>query len=166
MDQTPPSARPQPHEPRRDISPERQAAYYLGMGLAGIGILLFLSAAVFGPDVRSGFDQFHRDMQSAGLRAVFGMVLIAVGGIVAGIGAKGLAGSGIVLDPKKSREDLEPWNRMAGGMLDDTLSEVGVVKKLEERLGDRAPAVKIRCRQCQALNDETAKFCNQCGAAL
>lgn len=27
-----------------------------------------------------------------------------------------------------------------------------------------APAVKVRCRSCQALEDETAKFCSQCGA--
>jgi hypothetical protein len=26
--------------------------------------------------------------------------------------------------------------------------------------------VKVRCRGCQALNDETAKFCNQCGAEV
>jgi hypothetical protein len=32
-----------------------------------------------------------------------------------------------------------------------------------------APAgglVKVRCRGCQALNDERAKFCDQCGAAI
>jgi hypothetical protein len=26
--------------------------------------------------------------------------------------------------------------------------------------------IKIRCRGCQALNDESAKFCNQCGAVI
>jgi len=26
--------------------------------------------------------------------------------------------------------------------------------------------VKVRCQKCHALNDESAKFCNQCGAAL
>jgi hypothetical protein len=26
--------------------------------------------------------------------------------------------------------------------------------------------VKVRCRSCQSLNDETAKFCGQCGAAI
>lgn len=32
-----------------------------------------------------------------------------------------------------------------------------------------APAgevVKVRCRQCRALNEETARFCSQCGQAL
>lgn len=27
-------------------------------------------------------------------------------------------------------------------------------------------AVKVRCRVCRALNDETAKFCNQCGEKI
>ncbi len=26
--------------------------------------------------------------------------------------------------------------------------------------------VKVRCRSCQALNDEAAKFCDQCGAGI
>jgi hypothetical protein len=26
--------------------------------------------------------------------------------------------------------------------------------------------VRVRCRGCQALNEETARFCNQCGAAI
>lgn len=28
------------------------------------------------------------------------------------------------------------------------------------------PQIQIRCRSCRALNDETARFCNWCGAAL
>ena len=28
------------------------------------------------------------------------------------------------------------------------------------------PQVKIRCQRCRVLNDESAKFCNQCGTAL
>ena len=71
-----------------------------------------------------------------------------------------------MLDPERAREDLEPWSHMGGGMVQDALSEVNVVKKLEDRLDGGAPQVKVRCRACQALNDEAAKFCNQCGAAL
>lgn len=29
-----------------------------------------------------------------------------------------------------------------------------------------APAVKVRCRGCAQLNDESARFCQGCGAAL
>ena len=28
------------------------------------------------------------------------------------------------------------------------------------------PRTAVRCRQCLAPNDETAKFCNQCGSAI
>ena len=59
---------------------------------------------------------------------------------------------------------------MGGEMLNDALSEVDVVKKLGDRLEAAAPTasplVKVRCRKCAALNDESAKFCNQCSAAI
>ncbi len=82
------------------------------------------------------------------------------------VGARGAAGSGLVLNPEGARKDLEPWSRMAGGVAQDALSEVGVAKKLEEGLGKAAPEVKVRCPKCQALNDEKARYCSQCGTAL
>lgn len=36
----------------------------------------------------------------------------------------------------------------------------------EDEVGSPQPTVRVRCRQCRALNDETAKFCNQCGSAM
>lgn len=39
----------------------------------------------------------------------------------------------------------------------------------QHRLADRPRQeglVKVRCRSCQSLNDEAAKFCDQCGAAI
>ena len=45
-----------------------------------------------------------------------------------------------------------------------------MAKKLDEPAPAPAeppePVVKVRCRGCSALNDEHAKFCNQCGAAV
>jgi len=38
----------------------------------------------------------------------------------------GAAGSGIVLDPERAREDVEPWARMAGGVVKDALDEAGI----------------------------------------
>ena len=62
---------------------------------------------------------------------------------------------------------------MAGGMVDDALSEVKPVQKIVEHLTeehaapqDSAPVVKVRCRECHALNDDDARFCDQCGAEL
>jgi RNA polymerase subunit RPABC4/transcription elongation factor Spt4 len=98
-------------------------------------------------------------------RVITGMVLMMAGGMKH-VGAKGWAGSGIVLDPEKARKDVEPWSRMGGGVEQDALSEVEVVKKIEDRLDSPAPQVKVRCRKCQTLNDETAKFCNQCGSSI
>lgn len=150
--------------PRPQISPERKTVYYAGAVLTTIGLVLFLSTFV---SVAFGATAFR----FLPLQPVGGVICIIVGGMLQKLGRQGLAGSGLLLDPEKARKDLEPWNRMAGGMAEDTLSEIGVVRKLEDHL-DREPAtpappqIKIRCRNCQALNDETAKFCNQCGSGL
>ena len=152
--------------PNKQIPPERKALYYGGMALSGIGALLFLSTFVTFMANFGNFDDFEGRARSGGFRALGGMVLIVVGGIMMGVGARGWAGSGIVLDPQRARKDVEPWSRMGGGIVQDALSEVEVAKKFEQRLDSPEPHVKVRCRNCQALNDETAKFCNQCGSAL
>ena len=51
---------------------------------------------------------------------------MVVGGIVSGIGRAGAAGSGLILDPEKAREDIEPWSRMTGGVVKDALNEAGL----------------------------------------
>jgi hypothetical protein len=71
------------------------------------------------------------------------------------VAARGVAGSGIILDPKKAREDLSPWSSMAGGMIKDAMDETEIHTKKE--------IVKVRCRNCSELNDEDAKFCKNCG---
>lgn len=150
------------NEPRKQISPERQGTYYLGMLLSAIGVVLFFIVfiSMFAGGSSSG------SVPPLALAPV-GIVLIAIGRGLMSLGAKGLAGSGVVLDPEQARKDVEPWTRMAGGMVDDGLSEMDTVKKLvEERLDAPKQVVKVRCRQCQALNDEDAKFCNQCGGEM
>ena len=158
------------NEPQRRISPERKAVYYAGMTMMGIGGLLFIStfftfAANFG-----NFDNFQDRSQSLFLRALIAMVLLIAGSFVMRIGFAGKAGSGLVLDPEKARKDIEPWARMAGGITSDMLSEVEPVQRVVEHItneeGETKPVVKVRCPKCRALNDETAKFCNQCGAPL
>lgn len=147
--------------PKRQISPERKAIYYLGMGLVVVGVLLFFSNFLTRPTA-GNLEKFGEQADALFTRAVLGMILIVVGAIGMGIGSQGLAGSGVVLDPEEAREDLEPWSRMKGGMLQDALSEVEVVNKLAAP----PPEIKVRCRACQALNDENAKHCDQCGAGL
>jgi hypothetical protein len=159
-----------------EIPAERKLAYYAGMILAGIGALMFVSVFFTamsmvpdGPFTVTGGDPFDspaKKFQSLPLRAIGGMALIVVGGILRSVGSKGLAGSGIVLDPEQARQDLEPWSRMGGGVVQDALAEVEVVQKIQDRLAAPEPTIKIRCQQCQALNDEASKFCNQCGEAI
>lgn len=114
-------------------------------------------------------------MEAVAARAIGGMLLIGLGAAMMRVGRSGFAGSGILLDPEKARKDLEPWNRAAGGMANDALEEVDLAKKLTKKLDEPAPpavspppapVVKVRCRGCAALNDEHAKFCNQCGAMM
>lgn len=191
-------------EPHQSISPERQAAYYIGMFISGIGVLLIISFFFSGfhsspsrsassgdprafehsqiqqfetewQQTQQRHQQFENRISSAGQQAIVGMVLIVVGILIMSVGAKGAAGSGLVLDPEQARKDLEPWNRMKGGMVDDTISEIGVIKKVENAIDRLQPSeeaqkpqveIKVRCHKCQALNEETAKFCSQCGAAM
>ena len=152
--------------PQKQIPTARRAMYYGGMALTGIGLLLFLSTFVTFLTNFGNFDNFTGRAQSHGVRAFGGVILIMIGGFMRNVGAKGWAGSGVILNPEKARKDVEPWSRMGGGIVQDALSEVGVVKKIEDRLDSPEPQVKIRCQSCQQLNDENAKFCNRCGAAI
>lgn len=138
-------------DPKYNIPEERKTLYYLGAGLMVIGFILFIS--VFFTIFRGGPGSFTI--------GPIGFVLIIIGSVLRGIGARGLAGSGVVLDPQKAREDLEPYTRAGGGMIKDALEETGLT-----RPDNYEPQVKVRCRSCQALNDETAKYCNQCGEEL
>lgn len=145
----------------KKISPERKALYYTGMGLTGIGILLFLS--VF-------FTAFTGDpfemMESRGnpmANGFIGFILIGIGGVVMNLGARGAAGSGLILDPEKAREDLHPFTSAAGGMISDALEEVDLLKKRSE---EPEEVIRIRCPQCKELNEEDARFCKSCGKEL
>jgi hypothetical protein len=141
------------------------------MAVMAVGGLLFLSTFVTFAANFGNFEDFEGRAQSNMFRALGGMVLLIAGGALMRVGAMGAAGSGLVLDPEKAREDLEPWARAGGGLAGDAMSEVPLVKKLEDHLGgtkraDPPPQVKVRCPGCRALNDEGAKFCNQCGGAI
>lgn len=165
-----------------DVSAGRKFLYYGGMALMAVGFVLFISiffTAIgemarpgFGPGLGTRFGTVTRPGLGAVdpgaslmLRAVTGMLLVIAGGAMRAVGAKGLAGSGLVLSPKKAREDLEPWARMTGSLVDDALSEVDALKRPKEAPA-RQVAVKVRCRECGTLNDETAKFCGECGKRL
>ena len=116
---------------RRQIPPERKTLYYIGMGVSILGLWMFLSTFVTFLMHFGDFSNFHARVRSDGFRAFGGIILLIVGGIITNIAARGLAGSGVLLDPEKARTDVEPWTRMAGGMVSDALDEAGVdVRKI------------------------------------
>ena len=143
------------------ISEERKTAYYIGMGLQILGGLLFASMFVTFMMHFGDFNNFEERAKSGMFRAFGGMALMIIGGIVRGIGAKGLAGSGVVLDPAKARDELEPYSRMAGGMVKDAIDEM----KINPR-GESEKMIMLRCRSCGGLSQESAKFCQECGTKL
>ncbi len=112
--------------PQRNISPERQGAYFFGMILTGVGLLLFLSTFVSFISHFGDFTDFEGRSKSGMMRALGGMICMAIGQFIMRVGRSGVAGSGLKLDPQEARRDLEPWSRMSGGMLKDTLDEAGI----------------------------------------
>ena len=149
----------------KEISDSRKGLYYLGGGVALVGFLLFASTFVSAALHFGDFDDFEARGKSMAIRAFGGMALLIVGGILRNVGARGLAGSGAVLDPKQARSDLEPFSRMAGGMAKDAMDEAGI--DLSGRANQPPQrVVMIKCRQCGQLNEEDSKFCQECGQKL
>jgi hypothetical protein len=145
------------------ISKERKVTYYIGIGMIILGFILFISvffsAASFmsKPNMSEGGPSF--------MNAIIGMIFIIGGGIVSNIGAKGAAGSGLLLDPEMAREDLKPFNEAKGGMINDVISNIDVLDQFTSKHEEKE-VIKIKCRDCASLNDEDAKFCKGCGKEL
>lgn len=154
----------------RRLSPERQGAYYLGMGLSVIGFLVFISTFFTfvgrfsgGPP---GIPFGHPGGPGSFMaRPLAGMGLLALGSLLMRLGSRGAAGSGLILDPEQAREDLEPYSRMAGGMLKDALEEADFGVRRDDN-DEAETRVMVRCRECRTLNEEDAKFCKECGGEL
>ena len=145
------------------ITKKRKATYYVGIGMMVLGFILFIS--VFFSFASFMSNPFEGSGTPSFTNSILGMVLIIAGSIVMNIGAKGTAGSGLLLDPDKAREDLKPFNEAKGGMINDVISNIDVVDKIIKPNGEKE-VIKIRCRSCGSLNDEDAKFCKSCGKDL
>jgi hypothetical protein len=145
----------------KHISDERKGAYYIGTGLMVLGGILFASTFISFISNFGDFSNFASNAKSGMMRGVGGMFFLILGVIIRTVGARGLAGSGVVLDPEKAREDLEPYSRMAGGMVKDALDETDVnLGKAPEKI------IMIKCQSCQTLNEENSKFCQECGTKI
>lgn len=139
----------------KEISKNRKTLYYAGNGITFIGFLLFLSTffvAFLKPDAMFG-------SSNPMANSFIGFIMIIIGQFISNLGARGAAGSGLILDPKQAREDLKPYSSQVGGMLNDVLDEVDLNTETKE-------VVKIRCQSCKTLNDEDSKYCKKCGNEL
>ena len=77
--------------------------------------------------------------------------------------------------PEAVREIAKPYNKIQGGMLSDVVegvdgkmvgSKIGEIIQSANIAKPSEPAIKIRCQSCGHLNDETDKFCGECGAKM
>lgn len=145
----------------REISAERKTTYYIGTGIMVLGGLLFASTFVTFAVNIGNFEGFVPRMRSMAFCSFGGMALLFVGAMVRNVGARGLAGSGVVLDPQQARQELEPYSRMAGGMMKDVMDEADI------HLGaSPQKVVMIKCPACGRLNEEDSRFCQECGGKL
>jgi ribosomal protein L40E len=139
------------------ISSGRKTLFYAGRIMMGIGLVLFLS--VF---VTVAFSDPLQLVDSNPMGpGIIGFIMIFVGTLISSVGAAGKAGSGMILDPEQAREDLKPFSRQAGGMLNDALQAADLKEHLSAK-----EIVKVRCRSCGELNDEDATFCKKCGERM
>lgn len=146
------------------ISKERKATYYVGLGMLIIGFILFFSVFVSVAFTMANPSGFNIPPFQNG---IFGFILIAAGTVVMNIGAKGAAGSGLLLDPEKAREDLKPFNEAKGGMINDVISNIDVIGEIvKPHEHEEKEVIKIKCRGCGTLNDEDAKYCKGCAGEL
>jgi hypothetical protein len=135
------------------ISPERKGVYYLGMALIVVGFISFGSTFF---SFASQFGHPGRDFGAFGssvmLRGVLGVVLIGLGGFLMNIGRAGVAGSGLLLDPERTRRDVEPWSRMAGGVVKDALDAADI--KMGSQKSGEPMAFDDELRRLRKLRDD------------
>lgn len=125
-----------------ELPPSWKGMKYVGNGLALIGLLLFLSTFLSAAMNFGDFHDFTNRTRNMAVRSVLGMFLMIGGGALHGIAAK---------QGRNARNDSGPSNDGTWNFGSDE---------------DLAGPIKIRCPKCRALNDEAARFCDQCGAEL
>lgn len=128
----------------------RKFMFYGGKIVSTFGMILFFSSF------------FLHSGNLNPLRPIAAICMIFSGNVSSNVGKKGLAGSGILLNPKKEREDLKPFSKAGGEILKDVMDEY----KKEDRSESENVTIKIKCQNCGALNDEDARFCSNCGKKL
>jgi len=145
----------------KKISAMRRNTFYIGTGMLVLGIsVLLVSMVLF---VIDGDRRLIPDSPISlwWVTGVVGILVSGLGSTIRRFAARGVAGSGLILDLDRARKDLEPFSRMAGGMLKDALDENDRIdgEKQERK-------IMIKCRSCGGLSQEKAKYCYECGDRL
>jgi hypothetical protein len=161
------------------ISKERQQMYYIGNGISIFGLLLFLStffmstkpANVTFPansallnfeETSKQMNRMHSEassqMNAIMARSIIGILFMLGGQVVARAGKRGLAGSGIILDPVQARKDVEPWSRMAGGVVNDVIEEIKPIfqpkASIENQENQAQRPASERLKELESLRDQ------------
>ena len=138
---------------RPTISVPRKLLFYAGYFSCAAGVLLavwsvsaILEPASYTP---SGLGGIAMNCATA-----IGLWLLGL--FVRRLGVRGLAGSGLVLDPARARTELEPWSRAAGGLVASALGEIQGPRDI----------IKVRCPACAVLNEESSRRCRACGGLM
>ncbi len=142
----------------KQVSDERKTLYIIGLVMTIIGGLVFVYGMYSNV---AGFSDGKASMSSYATTLFIGMGLMIVGEFVRRLAARGVAGSGLILDPDRARSELEPYSRMAGGMVKDALEETDL------KVGSQPEKViMIKCPACAKLNEEDSKYCQECGCRI
>jgi hypothetical protein len=107
------------------------------------------------PGAIAGFlDGVQRSVLLTMLQALGGAGLIVSGALLRRVGSHGLAGSGVVLDPRRARQDVQPWSELRGGVLRDTLDTAGLTPRGAELPFDEKLRRLHRSRQEGLISEE------------
>ena len=128
------------------ISESRKAAYSFGLAMTVLGGLTCFGAIAYG--ILSAATHNFPNPVMVFVPFLFGMGLSVAGAVLRSVSARGIAGSGLKLDPEEARKDLKPWSRMAGGMLEDAGIHVDMRKSAPE------PDFEEKLRKLHRLHTE------------
>jgi len=130
------------------ISESRKAAYSFGLAMTVLGGLTCFGAIAYG--ILSAATHNFPNPVMVFVPFLFGMGLSVAGAVLRSVSARGIAGSGLKLDPEEAREDLKPWSRMAGGMLEDA----GIHVDLQKSAPAPEPDFEETLRKLHRLHSE------------
>jgi len=111
---------------QRQIPPRRKVICVLGMGLLVVGALFILSVFLSSALHFGDFSNMVERSRSLRVRAILGISLATVGGVLRAVGRAGRTGSVNRLDTEEAGTVAELRSRERGGMVKDALEEAGI----------------------------------------